>query len=134
MTTADQSNTSINIVRPMSPEEVTNHPISAADAHKLCQHHVGVGGFRRDMMFFKARDAWWNQLRTAETPELRLSCERMIDAINFAVGLHRHELGASIAEENRERRRLEVEAAEAARAEADEAAAVDRWRKIRTSP
>ena len=110
----------------MAPESVTEHPISDAAARIVCQHYVGLGRFPR--RFHACREAWWNRLRAAESPEERLTCERMINAVNEALGLHLHEKGAKLSERNMDRWRREDEAEMRAAAEASEAAAIDRWR------
>ncbi|WP_353429209.1 hypothetical protein [Paracoccus denitrificans] len=113
-------------ISPMDPVLFTEHPISRGVAEAACRASVGFGRFGRQ--FTEMVPVWWDRLRAAETPEERLTCERMINAINYALGLHRHELGARLAASNIERRDRENAAASAAAAAAEEAAAVERWR------
>ncbi len=113
-------------ISPMDPMLFTEHPISRGAAEAACRASVGIGRFGRQ--FTEMVPVWWDRLRAAETPEERLTCERMINAINYALGLHRHELGARRAASNVARRDRENAAESAAEAAAEEAAAVERWR------
>lgn len=113
----------------MLPESFPRHPISVDEANKACLRHVGLG--KRGNRFTEVLPLWWDALRAADSPEARLTCERMIDAINRAYGMDRHVIGARIAAENiawRDQDNADRAAAEAAAADA---AAVDRWRAFR---
>ncbi|RJL18238.1 hypothetical protein C9E82_13270 [Paracoccus siganidrum] len=110
----------IDLPRHKAPRlhNVGRHPISQDEARLLCNPHVGLPSSR---FFLRWRNEWWDLLRSAEDPEVKLSCERMINAINIAFGMDQHERGADLARANRE-------AADRASADAAEAAAIDRWR------
>lgn len=97
---------------------VDRHPISLDEARQLCNPHVGLPSSR---LLSRWRNEWWDLLRKSERPEVKLSCERMINAINIAIGLDQHARGAELAQANRE-------ADDRASAEAAEADAIDRWR------
>ncbi|RNF35066.1 hypothetical protein A7A09_008880 [Paracoccus methylarcula] len=118
----------------MQPEAITEHPITESDARTICRSYVGMGceaRFRQRHIhenFRRCREAWWDCLRAASAPEVRLSCERMINNINLALGLHLHDQGAELARRNHEQREREKEASHRAAVEAAEAAAIDRWR------
>ena len=110
------------------PDTITQHPISQGAAHDLCQRYVGIGAPRRYRRWIDCLPVWWERLRSAPTPEEKLSCEHMINALNRAAGMHLMEHAARIAVRNKER--IEREEAEESAAEkaAEAAAAIDRWR------
>lgn len=110
----------------LHPSAFTQHPIAQGEAYTICDQYVGLA--RYSLLFIEALPLWWDKLRVAQSPEEKLTCERMINAINRADGLNRHERGARIAAKNIERRDAEDAAASAAEAAAAEAAAIDRWR------
>lgn len=113
----------------VDPARFTRHPISQGEADDACRHYVGIGRFPyhlRDIL-----PVWWGKLRAADTPEEKLTCERMINAINEAKGLHLHGLGSRIVEKNKEQWDTESAASSAAEIAAEEAAAIDRWRGVR---
>lgn len=99
-------------------EHEITHPVSREAARDRFRPLVGV---LSDLTFVRLRDGWWDRLAAATSPEEKLTCERMIDAINIAYGLNMHERGAKIAEENRASQDAER------RTEADECA-LRRWR------
>lgn len=76
-------------------------------------------GLVNDRCLFNKRARYWAALYAAETEPRRVQCRYMIDALNIAVGLHRHAKGAEIAGHN---------ATAAAQARAAEAAEIaPRW-------
>ena len=99
------------------------HPISREDATNFARRTVGIWKLRTVMV---QRNGWWQKLRDAQTPEEKLTCERMITALSEAIGLHQHELGAQLCKDNPHTRSgaksTEEERAERERRE------VDKWR------
>lgn len=99
------------------------HPVSKQDATNFALRTVGTWRLRTVMV---QRNDWWKKLRAAQTPEEKLTCERMITALSEAIGLHQHELGAQLCKDNpytRSSRELtEEERAEQERRE------VNKWR------
>lgn len=73
------------------------HPISREDATNFARRTVGIWKLRTVMV---QRNGWWQKLRAAQTPEEKLTCERMITALSEAIGLHQHELGAQLCKDN----------------------------------
>lgn len=76
------------------------HRLPASEEEARARAREGVGLFK-SRSFKTSREAWWDRLAKATTPEEKLGCARMIDALAFAHGLHEHELGAKLATENR---------------------------------
>lgn len=113
----------------MDPSRFTQHPISEAEAQNACRCDIGLTRFPRRLRDYLP--IWWAKLCASETPEEMLTCERMINAINVCIGLHSYELGRKIAEANVERQNRENAEESAATRAAAEAAAIDRWRRIR---
>lgn len=99
------------------------HPVSKQDATNFALRTVGIWKLRT---VIKLRNDWWQKLRAAQTPEEKLTCERMITALSEAIGLHQHELGAQLCKDNPHTRSgaksTEEEQAERERRE------VDKWR------
>jgi hypothetical protein len=99
------------------------HPVSKQDATSFARGTVGLWKLRT---VINQRNDWWNKLRAARTPEERLTCERMINALSEAIGLHQPELGAQLFQDNpysaTGRTSTEDEIAERERRE------VDKWR------
>lgn len=110
------------------PDSIMRHPISQGEAHDICDRMVGIGNFRAYHRWTDALPVWWDRLRSAPTPEERLTCERMINALNRAAGMHMTERSTKLIARNRQRWDEEGEAAAAAEKLAEEAAAIDRWR------
>ena len=73
------------------------HPVSVDEARAFALRSVGLWTLRT---IFKRRNQWWDHLRAATTPEEALTCQRMINAFSEAIGLHRHEEGKALAENN----------------------------------
>lgn len=60
------------------------HPVDVAMARASARSLVGLGTPRGPVA---ARREWWDLMRLSETPEQRLTCQRMIDALGEAIGL-----------------------------------------------
>ncbi len=105
--------------RYISPEQfgALAHPVDAAMARASARSLVGVGALRGPVA---ARREWWDLLRRSETPEQRLTCQRMIDALGIAIGLQDWAEGRALCERNRA-------AADAFHARARELEAVAEW-------
>lgn len=97
------------------------HPVSVADAYAYFQAMIGEA---RDSTFRRAVSLWWERLIAAETPEEKLTCERMIRAGYTSFGWHQWEHGRDLTEKNR----LQREEERAVEAIAAEQRAIDRWR------
>lgn len=94
------------------------HPVSLEAAKRLTMSQIGVSS---DRSFQVQISAFWDKLRRATTPEEKLTCERMINALGLARGMSRHEEGSQIAAANDADRKRKGE-------EDAERRAVDRWR------
>lgn len=95
-------------------------PITVDEAKNFAMSLLGTMG-ERDVG--RMRQACWHHLIASSTPEQRLSCERMINALGMAIGMTRHEQAARIIAENR--------AARDAKREADwKQYQLDRWRNF----
>lgn len=99
------------------------HPVSKQDATNFALRTVGTWRLRT---VIKLRNDWWQKLRAAQTPEEKLTCERMITALSEAIGLHQHELGAQLCKDN-PHTRSDREVTEEERAER-ERREVNKWR------
>lgn len=110
------------------PNSFTQHPISQDAAFDLCERLVGIGRPSRYHRWVDCLPVWWERLRNAPTAEEKLTCERMINALNRAAGMHVMEYAARLVARNKAR--IDREQADKAAAEkaAEEAAAIDRWR------
>lgn len=86
--------------RYISPDQFGElaHPVDAAMARASARSLVGVGTPRGPVA---ARREWWDLLRRSETPEQRLTCQRMIDALGEAIGLQDWAAGRALCERNR---------------------------------
>lgn len=76
-------------------------PASSQEARDIALSMVGLV---KPRVFGSHRSVWWDRLAAAQSPEEKLGCQWMIDALGFALGLHEHARGAEIAERNRIRR------------------------------
>lgn len=112
--------------RYISPEQFGElaHPVDAAMARASARGLVGVGTPRGPVA---ARREWWDLLRRSETPEQRLTCQRMIDALGEAIGLQDWAEGRALCERNRAH-------ADAAAAHEREAAAIAEWADLAVMP
>lgn len=93
------------------------HPVDRSLAEDSARSLVGIGNERGP---YRARREWWDLLRRSETPEQRLTCQRMIDALGIAIGLQDWAEGRALCERNRAH-------ADTAATHEREAAAVAEW-------
>ncbi|WP_312531262.1 hypothetical protein [Paracoccus sp. (in: a-proteobacteria)] len=110
------------------PDSIQQHPVSEGEAQEVCNQFIGLGGARGYTIWTDCLPAWWSRLRSAPTPDEKLTCERMINALNRAAGMHQMERAARLAASNQQRRTAQRNQEAAARKASEEAAAIDRWR------
>lgn len=97
--------------------------LPASDEEARVAARAGVGLFT-SYSLKQIRERWWDRLAKATTPEEKLGCARMIDALAFAHGLHEHVMGAKLAADNRAKGvQISTENEAAAKA-----SALDRWK------
>lgn len=97
----------------------TSRDLFLPDSVQAAHEHVRpLIGLVASHFFVKKRSKYWDALAASSDPEVKLACQRMIDALGKAQGMAEHEAGARIAAENR--------AAQEARRED---AALARWRE-----
>lgn len=82
------------------PGALDQNPVSMADAYAHYEPLIGQAG---DRTFMKLVSQWWDCLIAAETPEEKLTCERMIRAGYVSFGWHQWKRGRDLAEANRVR-------------------------------
>ena len=68
---------------PTYPDWIDSHPVSAETARAFVSK--GLGGVK-DWTMWRLRRDWWDLLDAASTPEERLTCQRMIDALGEDIG------------------------------------------------
>lgn len=73
------------------------HPWSHEKAKQIA--YASIGRWKPRTTFNRRRE-WWDRLRAATTPEEKVTCERMINYISEAIGLHHHERGRALCESN----------------------------------
>lgn len=108
-----------------APEVEDEHPWSREKAKQIAYASIGLWGRRT---IFNCRREWWDRLRAATTPEEKVTCERMINYISEAIGLHQHERGKALCENNTY---ADSPPTVPGNRDADD---VDRWRNVSLAP